>query len=90
MLICLLVSENPAGQEKLSAIRSGGGFLVLVYSVVDSSSFDLIRRILKQIPLNDRNKFPMLMVANKADLIDDHQVYIFYYSFSLEIYYSLI
>ena len=44
------------------------GFL-LVYSVADRSSFDELPRLHRQIlRVKDRDEFPMLMVANKADL----------------------
>lgn len=49
-------------------MRSGEGFL-LVYSVADRSSFDELPRLHRQIlRVKDRDEFPMLMVANKADL----------------------
>lgn len=64
---------DTAGQEEFSAMReqymrSGEGFL-LVYSVADRSSFDELPRLHRQIlRVKDRDEFPMLMVANKADL----------------------
>ncbi|KAL5009545.1 hypothetical protein ScPMuIL_011850 [Solemya velum] len=67
---------DTAGQDEFSAMReqymrSGEGFL-LVYSVTDRSSFDEIYKFHKQIlRVKDRDEFPMLLVANKADL--DHQ-----------------
>lgn len=52
-------------------MRSGEGFL-LVFSVTDRNSFDELPRFHKQIlRVKDRDEFPMLMVANKADL--EHQ-----------------
>lgn len=67
---------DTAGQEEFSAMReqymrSGEGFL-LVFSVTDRNSFDELPRFHKQIlRVKDRDEFPMLMVANKADL--EHQ-----------------
>ena len=68
-----LIVLDTAGQEEFSAMReqymrSGEGFL-LVYSVADRSSFDELPRLHRQIlRVKDRDEFPMLMVANKADL----------------------
>ncbi|CAC5383415.1 ras-related protein R-Ras2-like [Mytilus californianus] len=67
---------DTAGQEEFSAMReqymrSGEGFL-LVYSVTDRSSFNEIYKFHKQIlRVKDREEFPMILVANKADL--EHQ-----------------
>ncbi|XP_068247281.1 ras-like protein 2 [Palaemon carinicauda] len=67
---------DTAGQEEFSAMReqymrSGEGFL-LVFSVTDRNSFEELIRFHKQIlRVKDRDEFPMLMVANKADL--EHQ-----------------
>ncbi|KAJ8315109.1 hypothetical protein KUTeg_007259 [Tegillarca granosa] len=67
---------DTAGQEAFSAMReqymrSGEGFL-LIYSVTDRSSFNEIYKFHKQIlRVKDRDEFPMILVANKADL--DHQ-----------------
>lgn len=71
---------DTAGQEEFSAMReqymrSGEGFL-LVYSVADRSSFDELPRLHRQIlRVKDRDEFPMLMVANKADLQHQRMVY---------------
>jgi len=52
-------------------MRSGEGFL-LVFSITDRSSFDEINKFHRQIlRVKDRDEFPMLIVANKADL--EHQ-----------------
>ncbi|KAK0050211.1 ras-related protein R-Ras2 [Biomphalaria pfeifferi] len=49
-------------------MRSGEGFL-LVYSVIDRSSFEEIFKFHRQIlRVKDRDEFPMLLVANKSDL----------------------
>ena len=64
---------DTAGQEEFSAMReqymrTGEGFL-LIYSVADKSSFDEIFKFHKQIlRVKDRDEFPMILVANKADL----------------------
>ncbi|KAK3097287.1 hypothetical protein FSP39_008365 [Pinctada imbricata] len=67
---------DTAGQEEFSAMReqymrSGEGFL-LVYSVTDRASFNEAYKFHKQIlRVKDRDEFPMILVANKADL--EHQ-----------------
>lgn len=49
-------------------MRSGEGFL-LVFSVIERSSFEEIYKFHKQIlRVKDRDEFPMLMVGNKVDL----------------------
>jgi Ras-related protein R-Ras2 len=49
-------------------MRTGEGFL-LIYSVADKTSFDEIFKFHKQIlRVKDRDEFPMILVANKADL----------------------
>jgi len=70
---------DTAGQEEFSAMReqymrTGEGFL-LIYSVADKSSFDEIFKFHKQIlRVKDRDEFPMILVANKADLETNRQV----------------
>lgn len=72
---------DTAGQEEFSAMReqymrSGEGFL-LVFSVVNRSSFDEIYKFHKQIlRVKDRDEFPMLMVGNKVDLEQHRQVWV--------------
>ncbi|XP_074662999.1 ras-like protein 2 [Tubulanus polymorphus] len=67
---------DTAGQEEFSAMReqymrSGEGFL-LVFSIIDRSSFDIIYKFHRQIlRVKDRDEFPMILVANKCDL--EHQ-----------------
>ncbi len=80
----IIIVLDTAGQEEFSAMReqymrSGEGFL-LVYSVADRSSFDELPRLHRQIlRVKDRDEFPMLMVANKADL--QHQRMVSWVSF---------
>lgn len=70
---------DTAGQEEFSAMReqymrTGEGFL-LVFSVTDRSSFEEIYKFQKQIlRVKDRDEFPMILVANKADLDDNRLV----------------
>lgn len=70
---------DTAGQEEFSAMReqymrSGEGFL-LVFSLADRTSFDEIFKFHKQVlRVKDRDEFPMLIVANKADLEKNRQV----------------
>lgn len=65
---------DTAGQEEFSAMREqymrkGDGFL-LVYSVTDKQSFDNIGHFHTQIlRVKDRDSYPMLLVANKVDLV---------------------
>ncbi|XP_067118921.1 ras-related protein M-Ras-like [Centruroides vittatus] len=71
---CILDVLDTAGQEEFSAMREqymrkGDGFL-LVYSVTDRQSFQNIRNFHTQIlRVKDRDSYPMLLVANKVDLI---------------------
>ena len=49
-------------------MRSGEGFL-LVFSVIDRTSFEEVSRFHKQIlRVKDRDEFPIMLVGNKADL----------------------
>ncbi|KAJ1366557.1 hypothetical protein KIN20_027244 [Parelaphostrongylus tenuis] len=70
---------DTAGQEEFSAMReqymrSGRGFL-LVYSVTDRKSFDEVTRLYTQVlRVKDRTEYPVLLVANKIDLINQRVV----------------
>lgn len=65
---------DTAGQEEFSAMREqymrkGDGFL-LVYSVTDKQSYQNIINFHTQIlRVKDRDIYPMLLVANKVDLV---------------------
>lgn len=53
---------------KMMIFLGGEGFL-LVFSVTERSSFEEITKFHRQIlRVKDRDEFPMLIVANKADL----------------------
>uniref|UniRef100_A0A131YJM7 Ras-related protein M-Ras n=1 Tax=Rhipicephalus appendiculatus TaxID=34631 RepID=A0A131YJM7_RHIAP len=71
---CILDVLDTAGQEEFSAMREqymrkGDGFL-LVYSVTDKQSFDNMGHFHTQIlRVKDRDSYPMLLVANKVDLV---------------------
>ncbi|KAI5637290.1 ras family domain-containing protein [Phthorimaea operculella] len=71
---CILDVLDTAGQEEFSAMREqymrkGDGFL-LVYSVTDSQSYANIRHFHTQIlRVKDRDTYPMLLAANKVDLL---------------------
>lgn len=71
---CILDVLDTAGQEEFSAMREqymrkGDGFL-LVYSVTDKQSFDNMPHFHTQIlRVKDRDSYPMLLVANKVDLV---------------------
>ncbi|KAI8372127.1 ras family-domain-containing protein [Blakeslea trispora] len=75
----LLDILDTAGQEEYSAMReqymrSGEGFL-LVYSITSRMSFDEIDTFFQQISrVKDKDRFPMVLVANKCDLEMDRQV----------------
>ncbi|KAH7967217.1 hypothetical protein HPB49_023560 [Dermacentor silvarum] len=72
--LCILDVLDTAGQEEFSAMREqymrkGDGFL-LVYSVTDKQSFDNMCHFHTQIlRVKDRDSYPMLLVANKVDLV---------------------
>ncbi|XP_071958172.1 ras-related protein M-Ras-like [Antedon mediterranea] len=76
---CMLDVLDTAGQEEFSAMReqymrSGGGFL-LVYSVTDRASFENIVGFHNQIlRVKDRDCYPMILVANKVDLVHQRKV----------------
>ncbi|XP_017775281.1 PREDICTED: ras-related protein M-Ras-like [Nicrophorus vespilloides] len=71
---CILDVLDTAGQEEFSAMREqymrkGDGFL-LVYSVTDKNSYEHIPHFHTQIlRVKDRDVYPMLLVANKVDLV---------------------
>jgi small GTP-binding protein len=82
--VALLDILDTAGQEEYSAMReqymrTGEGFL-LVYSIIERSSFDEIHGFYAQIMrVKDRDiesseTFPMILVANKVDLESERQV----------------
>uniref|UniRef100_A0A915DMN9 Ras-related protein M-Ras n=1 Tax=Ditylenchus dipsaci TaxID=166011 RepID=A0A915DMN9_9BILA len=70
---------DTAGQEEFSAMReqymrSGRGFL-LVYSVTDETSFREAHKLYRQVlRVKDRTEYPVLLVANKIDLIGQRKV----------------
>jgi len=55
-------------------MRTGCAFLI-VYSVTDRKSFDEIPKFHAQVlRVKDRDNYPMLLVANKVDLIHQRKV----------------
>lgn len=74
MLYCNVAVLDTAGQEEFSAMREqymrkGDGFL-LVYSVTDMQSYENVRHFHTQIlRVKDRDTYPMLLAANKVDLV---------------------
>ncbi|WAQ94162.1 RASM-like protein, partial [Mya arenaria] len=70
---------DTAGQEEFSAMREqymrkGDGFM-LVYSVTDPSSYENIANFHGQIlRVKDKDQYPMLLVANKVDLVRQRKV----------------
>jgi GTPase KRas protein len=77
--VALLDVLDTAGQEEYSAMReqymrTGEGFL-LVYSITSRSSFEEISTFQQQIlRVKDRDSYPIMVVANKADLEHERQV----------------
>ncbi|KPI95812.1 Ras-related protein M-Ras [Papilio xuthus] len=73
-VLCVVPVLDTAGQEEFSAMREqymrkGDGFL-LVYSVTDAQSYQNIRHFHTQIlRVKDRETYPMLVAANKVDLV---------------------
>lgn len=71
---CILDVLDTAGQEEFSAMREqymrkGDGFL-LVYSVTDKQSYENVANFHTQIlRVKDRETYPMILVANKVDLV---------------------
>ncbi|XP_051564724.1 ras-related protein M-Ras-like isoform X1 [Myxocyprinus asiaticus] len=65
---------DTAGQEEFSAMReqymrTGDGFLI-VFSVTDKASFEHVDRFHQLIlRVKDRESFPIVLVANKVDLV---------------------
>ncbi|KAK3882698.1 hypothetical protein Pcinc_012945 [Petrolisthes cinctipes] len=76
---CILDVLDTAGQEEFSAMREqymrkGDGFM-LVYSVTDKQSYENIQHFYTQIlRVKDRESYPMLLVANKVDLVHMRKV----------------
>ncbi|EFO98534.1 CRE-RAS-2 protein [Caenorhabditis remanei] len=70
---------DTAGQEEFSAmreqyIRGGRGFL-LVFSVTERKSFEEAHKLYNQVlRVKDRSEYPVLLVANKVDLINQRVV----------------
>ncbi len=70
---------DTAGQDEFSAMREqymrkGHGFIV-VYSVTDPQSFRQVRRFHTQIlRARDRDSYPMILAANKIDLVQQRVV----------------
>lgn len=77
--MCVLDVLDTAGQEEFSAMREqymrkGDAFL-LVYSVTDRASFMNIRHFHTLIlRVKDKDSYPMILVANKVDLVHLRQV----------------
>lgn len=77
--IALLDVLDTAGQEEYSAMReqymrTGEGFL-LVYSLTSHESYEETITFHEQIlRVKDCERFPMVIVANKSDLVSERQV----------------
>ena len=77
--ICFLDILDTAGQEEYSAMRdqymrTGQGFII-VYSILDRTTFDEIKTFHVQIQrVKDKDFFPMVLCGNKCDAEDYRQV----------------
>uniref|UniRef100_A0AC35U5G6 P-loop containing nucleoside triphosphate hydrolase n=1 Tax=Rhabditophanes sp. KR3021 TaxID=114890 RepID=A0AC35U5G6_9BILA len=77
--LCKLEVLDTAGQEDFSTMReqylkSGDGFLI-VFSVIDKNSFEEAERLFRLIwRLKDRDDYPIILIANKTDLIEERIV----------------
>jgi len=75
----LLEILDTAGTEQFTAMRdlymkNGQGF-VLVYSIVSQGTFNELPSLYDQIcRVQDKDKFPLVIVGNKADLADQRIV----------------
>uniref|UniRef100_A0AC35U008 Ras-related protein Rab-11B n=1 Tax=Rhabditophanes sp. KR3021 TaxID=114890 RepID=A0AC35U008_9BILA len=70
---------DTAGQEEYSAMREqymrGGKGFLLVFSVTDERSFVEAAKLYKQIlRVKDATEYPVLLVANKIDLVSQRKV----------------
>ncbi|CAH8493896.1 unnamed protein product [Dicrocoelium dendriticum] len=76
---CVMDVLDTAGQEEFSVMREhymrkGQGFII-VFSVTDPQSFAQVRRFHTQIlRAKDRETYPMILAANKIDLVQQRQV----------------
>ncbi|VEL20276.1 unnamed protein product [Protopolystoma xenopodis] len=76
---CILDVLDTAGQDEFSAMREqymrkGLGF-IFVYSVTDPHSFKQVERFHTQVlQSKDTEFYPMMLAANKIDLIQHRQV----------------
>uniref|UniRef100_UPI00358F048E ras-related protein M-Ras n=1 Tax=Myxine glutinosa TaxID=7769 RepID=UPI00358F048E len=70
---------DTAGQEEFSAMReqymrTGDGFLI-VFSVTDKTSFEHVDKFHQLIlRVKDKDSFPMVLVANKVDLLHQRKI----------------
>lgn len=76
---CVMDVLDTAGQDEFSAMReqymrTGDGYLI-VYSVTDRRSFVNVKNFYTQVlRVKDREAYPMLLVANKLDLVHQRKV----------------
>jgi GTPase KRas protein len=67
-------SQSEYYQKNYHSIKSGDGFL-LVYSITSRQSFDDLVAIIQQVQrIKQRVDVPMIIVGNKADLVDQRVV----------------
>jgi len=76
---CVLDIMDTAGQEEYSALRdqymkTGEGF-ILVYSVTSKPSFEYASKLRGNIiRMKEAQDFPIMLVGNKKDLVDERQI----------------
>jgi len=78
-IACILDIMDTAGQEEYSALRdqymkTGEGF-ILAYSVTSRPSFEFSAKLRSNIiRMKEAQDFPIVLVGNKKDLVDERQV----------------
>jgi len=69
---------DTAGQERMRAIASAyyreANGVLLVYDITDKATFDRIPFWLKEIRDNSNERVKIIIVGNKADLLEDREV----------------
>ena len=69
---------DTAGQEKyksisINIIKNANG-IVLMYDITNKSSFDSISNWMENVIAIKGNNFPVILVGNKTDLVDEREV----------------
>ena len=69
-MVCLQIDLSDSITSKIEAISWADG-LLLVYSITDRNSFNFIRKVKQELQNSD---LPVLLVANKVDLVHLRQI----------------